>query len=383
MSKRNASNISNSADSDLNCISVHDARSRHFISQTFLGPICTKCGSKVSRQGFLFYVSSKSILRHWTSNKCYEGDKSELNAKELQRNLTMSVIHLHNSINQNPLVGAKIVNDYLFSVQSTKQSPYCSRCGYVGKLSNVRRHVKSSHACCSESDLTLSGGAILYNNHEFAVPRQILNAIAAGTFILPIAEPINTTIEVNHSTDDLVSSISSPTLSQSSHQYNETHPSTPSRFVPSNDELLLICSPDSLFDDSATIDSFAMSELVDTFGDEVSAVKAREYLTSFIHLLHPKCPGKLRSTLSSYAKMSNTVTNDPNLRLFLSAGKKWLISNSANMDVRMVPVHHRNLIYLVGHSYTDADKDLHKGCTFSWVDKCKDYIPIFQILGNI
>lgn len=78
--------------------------------------------------------------------------------------------------------------------------------------------------------------------------------------------------------------------------------------------------------------------------------------------------------------MSNTVTNDPNLRLFLSAGKKWLISNSANMDVRMVPVHHRNLIYLVGHSYTDADKDLHKGCTFSWVDKCKDYIPIFQSL---
>jgi hypothetical protein len=80
--------------------------------------------------------------------------------------------------------------------------------------------------------------------------------------------------------------------------------------------------------------------------------------------------------------MSNTVTNDHNLQLLLRAGKKWLISNSANMDVRMVPVHHRNLIYLVGHSYTDADKDLHKGCTFSWVDKCKDYVPIFQSLAT-
>ena len=391
MSKRDASHISaNCRDSDschstempISSFSIEPCNNNpsHFIVPTILGPICTRCNVKISPCSTLFFVTRKMIKTHWAKNRCYEGSIALLNATELERSLTMSTINVYNSMRHKPLVAAKIVNDQFSPTQKTHHSPYCTRCGYVGKLCNVKRHGRSLHTSCSESNLNLSGGVILYNNYDFAVPRQILNAISAGSFILPIPERINTTIEINHATDDGMSAISSPTLSQSSHQYNETHPSTPSRFVPSNDELLAICSPDSLFDDSSTIDSFAMSELVDTFGDEVSAVKAREYLTSFIHLLHRKCPGKLRSTLSSYAKMSNTVTNDPNLRLFLSAGKKWLISNSANMDVRMVPVHHRNLIYLVGHSYTDADKDLHKGCTFSWVDKCKDYIPIFQSL---
>jgi hypothetical protein len=39
-------------------------------------------------------------------------------------------------------------------------------------------------------------------------------------------------------------------------------------------------------------------------------------------------------------------------------------SNAANMDVRMVPVHHRNNIYLVGNTHSDNDKDLLKGGTF-------------------
>jgi hypothetical protein len=34
------------------------------------------------------------------------------------------------------------------------------------------------------------------------------------------------------------------------------------------------------------------------------------------------------------------------------------------MDVRMVPVHHRNNIYLVGSTHSDTDKDLLKGGTF-------------------
>ena len=386
MSKRTASDIYTEVDSDpssstsqppsMHNINTTDAR--HFISQTFLGPICTRCNTKVARHGILFHISCKSIIRHWTKEKCYEGNMSHLNAKELERTLSISINNIHISMNRNPSLGAKIVNDHLCNVQSTKQSPFCSRCGYVGKQSNLTRHLKSSFASCTVDHLHYSDGLILLDKYNFAVPQELLNQMSIGSFILPIDRHLCTSITITPDTsDETVSTLSSQTASQSSKSCHSSHFSTPFRFLPTRDDVLAICSPDSTFDDSLSSDAFAFSELADAFGDDVSALKAHEYLTSFIHLIQRKCPGHLGRTLVSYTKMMNTITTDPNLELFLNAGKSWLISGSANMDVRLVPVHHRNLIYLVGHSYTDADKDLHKGCTFSWVEKSKDYAPIF------
>lgn len=68
------------------------------------------------------------------------------------------------------------------------------------------------------------------------------------------------------------------------------------------------------------------------------------------------------------------------LKLLLVSGKKWLQSNAANMDVRMVPSHHRNSLYLIGSTHADNDKDLLKGNTFVWSDKMDSIINQFHAL---
>jgi len=374
MSKRSADNISTNCSTISTHLTNHSAS--HFIVQTFLGPLCTKCHVKVSSNSVLFCSSWKTIIRHWTKNKCYEGNISQLNAAKLERSLNISISNLYNSMTQNPHIAKQVVNNQFTPISNTKHLPYCSRCGYVGKLANVKRHVKSMYSNCSESDLILSGGDILYDKHNFAIPRNLLNTIAAGKFSPTITMHAETIIETNPSINDSISSLSSPSLSR----YSNTTESTPSRFVPSAADIDAICSPQSPFDDSISMNAFAMSELVETFGDENHAQLAREYLTSFIHLLQRQTPGRLRCTLLEYGNMMKSINSDPNLQLFIDAGIKWLTTNSANMDVRMVPVHHRNLIYLVGHSFSDADKDLHKGCTFSWVEECDNYSAVYQKL---
>ena len=73
---------------------------------------------------------------------------------------------------------------------------------------------------------------------------------------------------------------------------------------------------------------------------------------------------------------------DSNFQLFLEAGKLWIDSQSANMDVRMVPVHLRNQIYLVGNSSIAAEEDYQKGCTFVWTNNLPSLGAAFVSLAT-
>jgi hypothetical protein len=85
-------------------------------------------------------------------------------------------------------------------------------------------------------------------------------------------------------------------------------------------------------------------------------------------------------TLNDYHNMMKPNQLNSNLKLLLLSGKRWLRSNAANMDVRRVPVHHRNAFYLIGNSYSDTDKDLLKGNTFVWSDNVDPIIDQFATL---
>lgn len=344
----------------------------HYIRQTFLGPICTKCNTKVASLGTLFTISSKTIIRHWKKNNCYIGDVKNLNAKELERSLHMSIIQLYNSIHHNPTLASKIVTSQFYSITTATISPYCSRCGYVGKSNNLRRHTESASSTCTSSDVIHCGGNVLTNKFQFRIPQQLLDTISSGMFELPFDQHTNSIIMVDnshvsdvHSTSS--SSLLSPTLN------HDILLMTPAKFLPSNDEIVEICSPNSTLDDATNINTFAMSELEHCFGSEEKAMIAREFLTSFILLICQKYPGSLKSSLYEIGNMISSTCHDSNLKLLINAGKLWLTSDNANIDVRMVPAHHRNAIYLVGNSFTEKDKDLLKGCTFVWTD-CVDAI---------
>ena len=345
----------------------------HYIRQTFLGPICTKCNTKISLLGTLFTISSKTIIRHWKRNNCYVGDIKNLNAKELEKSLHISITQLYKTIHNNPTLATKIVRGQFHS-NTIRQSPYCSRCGYVGITRNVRRHIQNDAYNCTSVDANIRGGKVLTDKYQFCIPQDVLDTISSGNFQLPFDHHTNTIIMVQTSNEsDGHTSISS-LKSSSASILMDTIIHTPSKFLPKDDEIEDLCLPDSTGDDAASFNSFAMAELLDCFGNEENAtIMAREILTSFILLIDQTFPGSLRNTLYGISTMMTTSITNPNLRMLLNAGKSWLTSDSANMDVRMVPVHHRNAIYLVGNSFTEKDKDLLKGCTFVWSD-CVDSI---------
>jgi hypothetical protein len=89
-----------------------------------------------------------------------------------------------------------------------------------------------------------------------------------------------------------------------------------------------------------------LAELLDTINTKEMADSAYEYLTSYILLIDQNNPGLLKKTLTEYTVMMKPNLVNSTLNILLLSGKLWLQSNAANMDVCMVPVHHRNGIDL-------------------------------------
>ncbi len=133
---------------------------------------------------------------------------------------------------------------------------------------------------------------------------------------------------------------------------------------PSHQEILGALSNNSPYKDAVALNSFIKNELINTFPNSEQADSAYEYLTCYILLLNQQPPGQLRNTLVNYSTLMKPNVTNTTLQLLIHSGKMWLQTNAANMDVQMVPVHHRNNIYLVGNTYNDNEKDLLKGGTF-------------------
>jgi hypothetical protein len=169
-----------------------------------------------------------------------------------------------------------------------------------------------------------------------------------------------------------------PNASTTTHStpHNVTHHI---RFLPSNEDFMMDIHNNSSFD-ASSLNTFINAELIETFGNKEQADQASEYLTFFILLINQQKPGLLKRQLLEYTTMIKEKQSDFNMKLLIKAGKRWFKSNAANLDVRMVPVHHRNGIYLVGNSILENDRDLLKGNTFVWSDNVDPIIGQFESL---
>jgi hypothetical protein len=214
----------------------HCTSANHYIRQTFLGPICTKCNTKISLLGTLFTISGKTIIRHWKKNNCFIGDIKHLNAKALEKSFLMSITQLYKTIHNNPTLATKFVRGQFHS-NSIRQSPYCSRCGYVGITRNVRRHILNDAYNCTLDDANSRGGKVLTDKYQFCIPQEVLDTISSGNFQLPFDHHTNTIITLQNSNDsDGHTSISSLKSSPAS-ILMDTIIHTPSKFLPNNDEI--------------------------------------------------------------------------------------------------------------------------------------------------
>ena len=275
----------------------------------------------------------------------------------------------------NPEQASRIVcNKYQFQT-APKNLPYCNLCGYIGsKLCHVRRHVQLNSNLCSALDVRPADGTILSNEYGFLIPRSVLDKISRGLFSLPTKPTQITTHPTapQHHHPFLPTASPPPPTHSPNPAATSLHATTTfsvlTRFLPTEEEVLTSLA-DSSNKDATTMNSFIVSELCNTFGSKEKADVAYDYLTAFILLINQQAPGQLRTQLSDYTTMLLPNALDTHLELLLHAGKQWFDSQSANVDVRMVPAHHRNAIYLIGNTFLESDRDLLKGNTFVWSNK--------------
>jgi hypothetical protein len=355
----------------------------HHIKPTFLGPVCTSCQSKVAKGNILFDVSRVSIKKHITTNKCFSGDITMFKGRELEKSLHTSMLHHHKFMRDNPSSASRKIDRRFQFVSSTKNLPYCAKCGFIGtQLCHVKRHTKSQSTNCTESDVRSADESIVTNQFGFLLPRTVLNKMKNGTFILPTKrttlsntptrQPANPSIAVSviaptftrnhHATQSL---FTPPRRIITPHSSAATNSNTANLQIrPTHEEIVTALSNNSPFKDAVSLNPFTKNELGNTFASKEHSDSAYEYLASYILLINQQTPGLLRNTLTNYSTMMKPSTTNTTLQLIIRSGKLWLQSNAANMDVKMVPVHHRNNIYLVGSTHSDTDKDLLKGGTF-------------------
>lgn len=347
----------------------------HHIKQTFLGPICTSCKRKVVRGHTLFYVSRHSLKSHITTNNCFSGNLPSFKSQTLEKSLHIALVQYHNSMRKDPALASRIVHNKYHFQNSPKNLPYCNQCGFIGsKLCHVRRHVQLTSNLCTESDVRTADGSILSNEYGFLIPRSVLDNISRGRFSLPTKPtqlPTHPPVPQPHHSLPPSTSPPPPTHSPNpaaTSLHESTTYSSLTRFLPTEEEVMTSLASSSS-NDATTMNSFIVSELCNTFGSQEKANVAYDYLTAFILLINQQIPGLLKQQLTDYTTMLTPNSLDTNLQLLLHAGKQWFDTQSANVDVRIVPVHHRNAIYLIGNTFLESDRDLLKGNTFVWSNK--------------
>ena len=375
MSKRTSDEISLAEDSTDNNLSIPDVvavpilppHKQHFIEQTFLGPICTKCDRAVDPKNTLFSITKKTLLTHWNKCKCFTGGKP--NASQLERDLRTQIIGIHSRIANTSLTLDAMVNEHLPpATTNIIKTGFCSRCGYSGKPSNVRRHLTSTKITCNILDFNQQGD-IYKTKHGFRVPKAILLQMAAGKFKLPFVQ--SSSSSSNNTNNSL------PTIAAAATALPTTPTATPPTiFDASPVEMAAVCAEHH--ENSASVEEgFVLQELECCFGSD-AMVAARGHMSTFLHLTKgsQSLPPKL-------IDMNKKLTLDDasiNFSLLLQSSKKWLKSGAANMDVGHLSADVRNRVYTIGTCVAQSDRDLFRGSTFVATDDMKFVVPELESL---
>ena len=340
----------------------------HFIEQTLLGPICTKCDRKVDPNNILFSVTRKTLILHWKTYDCLSGTDTP-NASQLERDLQTQIIGIHSRIANTSLTLDAMVNEHLPPRTTTIfRSGFCSRCGYSEKPSRVTRHLTSTKRKCNILDLNQQGN-IYKTKHGFKVPKAILLLMAAGKFQLPF---VRSSSSSSNNTNNSLATIAAVAT---------TLPTTPTATPPtifdaSPVEMNSVCAEHHEHSASGE-ESFVLQELECCFGSD-AMVTARGHMNTFLHLTKGR-----QSIPPTLIDMNKKLTlNDASIEisLLLQSSQKWLKSGAANMDVGHLSADVRNRVYTIGTCVVQSERDLFRGNTFVATEDMKFVMPELESL---
>ena len=337
---------------------------QHFIQQTVVGPICTFCECRVSKDKKLFSCSINTIKAHWKKNGCCSigASPSHVNKQLLER-----LRYLHSTSIRNKQNAFQHFREGDEGVKRT-QRYYCSYCGLVAQQNVLNRQ----H--CTPAEGTLGGGKcpgrpvqgfVLSNKYNQLVPESFLNDIVADNsplrqlkphiIITPpiIAPPTSTTVEPQQHVATTTTTIATITPSR------QTNPPPLKRIKVSPAQLNMATSTEYVSPTDRY--SMVMQQI-----QNLDHAGAEQHLIFFLHM----CLGggdlkeKLLSMALSQHSSYDSNSDDHLLKPLLRAAELWFTSQSANIDVKLINTHMRSAMYKVGTNAEDDDSDLLRGKTF-------------------
>ena len=347
MSKRSADAISTAVGDDLSTNNTSIAGTTtttnppppHYIKQTLVGPICTRCNTKVNKTKTNFSISDDTLREHFKANKCTNG---KVNASKLERDLNIQIINMYNRIKSNPTKGEEMVAICFPVGTKMFRSAYCDRCGYNDTPARVKQHIESKKNKCllihfKHSDI------ILQNEYGFRMPQAILKSISEGKFVLPISTMVSSPGPTSPPFLQRISNSSEEgtTLIQNNNSTtSRTTLDTPNSNTTSFGSESFLASPDEM--NAALSSSGSTSTALSDNADYIEALgscfgqKEVSNALKHISILIPitKHPQQLKDTLTTLARYDKPDLNlDIATKLLCLAGKRWFESGSANMDV--------------------------------------------------
>ena len=362
-----------------------------------MGVVCThpSCNSKILARGSLWIASRQTIGRHFKDNQCWNVN-SKPNQQKLEKDLKTSQILLHHRAKNNPTEALAMIDREFPSTCETFTAYYCKNCGASSKRgNNFNKHFgkKNTYGCTSATHL--SRGTVIMNDFGLIVPQVILQQIGEGTFILPYKSP-----PINNNQSNLQQSAStstSTTTTTTAPLQLPPPPSTPatqalppSTFIASPEEMskaISQCSPTAVND----IDN--LHESLQCFIDQSKSEEEKKStmsdakrhtitLMALVDKYNPHTFGpKLREMSDKQDKPFDPSSDNSIVKLILIAGRRWLETGSANVDVSRCSANHRGMLYKIGSQASLPSEDaLVQGSTFVPSGKMQYIVQEFEKL---
>lgn len=328
------------------------------IIQTIVGPVCTKAGCMCRINSSRFFVADRgTISRHCKSKKC--GSHSTESYEELMSRLRLRMKSLHESAVGNRDVayrdfqGDKFCDSWL--------AWYCPLCGYNDKKrKRVKRHIGGKRSQCKgEAE---EKGRVIENIWGFVVPDQLLQNIVAGKSPL---EKFDKTIKLSLTTGETAAG------GDAIVQQPEVQGTLPSATTatPSKRGSIIAASPgqmERITSPNYVARNIQMKRLVEEQLQQLDEVGAEGHAKTFLHLAeHGNFIEVVRELALKQQPQYDSGRDEVELGILRNAGKKWIESGAANLDVAAVGAKIRCALYHVGDGAGDNDGDLAQVKSFS------------------
>ena len=364
---------------------------QHGLTAGIFGIYCSKRMDKVKKRGDCLYTpDEKTIRRHLAGCDCYPGTVPP-NAMAVERELISSQNAIHSAIKRNPQLAADKISQIFPNDSTTTHSAHvCKNCGYSSKaLREFRQHFGTKnnvYGCQLVRDASDGKIEVWTGICNIVCPKYFVDNAAKGIINIP-TKPLrkNRKVQMPNRSNPNNSAANNVSIQQQQQQQQQQRPpSTTMTLSPMPFQPTLTTSSTKMqqaIDGSPTKkmkinDEARIDDALRCFVDPSSTNRGDASNKSFVkkHLiLVTKMIDAMESTERSEQHFRELVSKTSTLQLqgdhaalrpIELAGRLWLTTNNANLDVGRIIQGHRGRLFQVSEPEAPDAETMVKGKTF-------------------